>query len=460
MPMKILRQWYPELFLTAIAGFFFFRELGTFPAAWTDDSLFMIMAKEIAAGRGYQLPILSTPWFYPYILAIGPPLLLPVASAIQLFGFSVTVARLPMVDYMAGTTLLLYILSWKIHDKTVARWSTALLITLSAFVNTGKVVMGEVPALFYLLLGLVFMLHMQRTWKRNLVVGLCFGLSVLTKLTLGLIYPAIGIAGLVAIWKRDRREIQSLFSMGIVAIAVYLPWRLLEQSHAKGLTKDFEFLFTEDAGFQILHGNLGILLRPQFVYFQIFLILGLIGLWSIRTKAHRTILTLTLTLILMFTAYFLSSFGWYRHLLPAHVLLIPFVVIGTKKLMQPKLMVVLLVFFIAGQSWWQLTYKGSNRSTAGAEAAAYIEKHYKDTPIIIQQTEVYVRLPENPHWLFLTNPILTSRLPAQFVTLSPEQQCMYWFRTVSTEEENALENRFVERIAGKYGLIAPADHCI
>ena len=458
--MEFCKKWWPELCITIVAAFFFFRELGTFPAAWTDDSLFMIVAREIAAGRGYQLPILDNPWPYPYILAVGPTLLLPVASAMSIFGDSIAVARLPMLDYMSGAVLMLYFFTQKIADRNAARWAALLLITLSAFVNNGKVVMGEVPALFYLLLGLFLLLWMKHTWKRDLFVGLSFGASVLTKLTLGLIYPAVGIAGLVAIWKKDKREVRSLLTIGVIAVCVYLPWRLLEQSHAIGLSKDFEFLFSGDGGgFQILHGNLGILLRPQFVYYQVILTLGLIGLWSLRKKLDRSVLLITTTLILTCTAYFLSSFGWYRHLLPAHVLLIPFAVVGAKQILKPKLVVALLTFFIVAQGWWQLTYKGSSRSTAGADAAKHLQDHYVGTHMIIQQAEVYVRLPDNPRWLFITNPILTTRLPAEYVTLSEEQKCMYWFKTLSKEEEQELGNRVVERVARKYAVLAPPDEC-
>src|SRR3989338_7740322 len=128
--------------LIGVALFFFTRELGTFPAAWADDSLFMIVA----------LPILDRPWSSPYILGVGPTLLLPVALAIKLFGFSVAIARLPMLDFLCATAFCMYIFTNHIAGRNAARWTSALLISLSAFVNTGKPVLGEVPVFFFLLL--------------------------------------------------------------------------------------------------------------------------------------------------------------------------------------------------------------------------------------------------------------------------------------------------------------------
>lgn len=131
-----LRSWLPEAFLALIALFFFVRELGTFPAAWGDDSLFMIVAREFAEGRGYMLPLLQQEWHYPYILGIGPTLILPVALTIKLLGFSVAAARIPMVIYLIGTCLCFYFFTRRIAGKPAAFWATLLLITLSAFVNT------------------------------------------------------------------------------------------------------------------------------------------------------------------------------------------------------------------------------------------------------------------------------------------------------------------------------------
>lgn len=459
--MIALKKWWPEVLLVGVAGFFYLRELGTFPAAWTDDSLFMIIAREIAAGRGYQLPILENPWPYPYILAVGPTLLLPVAWSIQLFGFSVAIARIPMVLYMTATTVLLYVFTKKISNRPTAVLATILLVSLSAFVNTGKVVMGEVPSFFYLLLGLLCLLYVKTGWKRDVLAGLCFGLSVLTKLTLGLIYPAIGVVWLAAVWKKDVRSLISATITGVVACAIYIPWRLLEAMSSSGLSKDFAFMFSgeDSGGLQLLHGHAEILLRPQFLYYEGMFVLGCIGLWAMRRKLQRDVWLLVTTLILLCTAYFLSSFGWYRHLLLAHVLLLPFVVIAIQGFFNRKITILIICSLVLGQGWWQLTYKGSSRSTVGAAAATYIEQHYNDTPMIVQQAEVYVRLPKNPHWLFLTNPILTSRLPAQFVTLSDAQRCMYWFKVLSAEETAEYADRIVELVVGKYAVVAPPAAC-
>jgi 4-amino-4-deoxy-L-arabinose transferase-like glycosyltransferase len=415
----------------------------------------MIIARQVADGEGYTLPLLQNKWAYPYILAIGPTLILPVALSIKLLGFSVAAARIPMVLYIAATTVVSYLFVQKITDRRTAQWSTALLLSLSTFINTGKPVMGEIPGFFFLLLGLFLLLKKERSHKRDIVIGLCFGLSVLTKLTFGLIYPAIGVAWFVAAFRREKTEMLSLTLIGCVAALVFAPWRLLEMTSFTGLSKDFAFLFSgeEGEGFQLLGGNLNLLLRPQYLYFGVMLLLGTVGLWLKSGKFSRSVWLIIVTLIAGFTLYFLSSFGWYRHLLPAHLLLIPFATTAVLIALPRSLATVLLLFFLCGQGYWQWDHRGSSRSTASAEAAEYVTENMQDADLIVQIASIYVRLDRNPHWLFLTNPILTSRLPEELVTFTDELQCHGLIRGKRKRDEDVLT------IGKRYVVIPPPEDC-
>src|SRR5688572_26574291 len=117
----------PEISLIVLLGYFALRELGTFPASWEDDGLFMIVARNFAEGRGYMLPMLEHQWFYPYVLGIGPIVIAPSALAIKLLGFSVEAARIPMVLYLALASLGTYLLTQKLAGRTEALLATLLL---------------------------------------------------------------------------------------------------------------------------------------------------------------------------------------------------------------------------------------------------------------------------------------------------------------------------------------------
>ncbi|MDA1209166.1 MAG: glycosyltransferase family 39 protein [bacterium] len=455
---KYIKHWLPEICIAAVALFFFTRELGTFPAAWSDDSLFMIISRAIAEGDGYNLQILGNDWLYPYTLAIGPALTLPVALFIKLFGFSVAVARIPMVIYLIASTITLYLFTERICNRATALWSTLLLVTLSAFVNTGKPVLGEVPAFFFLMLGLHFLTYnLQPTTYNAITIGLLFGLSVMTKLTFGLIYPAIGAAWLYALFTKNKTELHKLTIIGITAVAVYVPWKYLEMSSASGLLKDFAFLAgTEDGtgGLSIVGGDHALLLRPQYLFFEVMLLLGAMGLWLKYKTMNKSVWYISATLIVLFTLYFLLGPGWYRHALLAHLLLIPFAVHAIRQVAPRYIGIGILTFFVLGQAYWQYDYRGSNRSTSGAKAAEYLVQNYSDTPLVIQQANIYVQLPRNDNWVFLTNPILTSRLPKDLITMTNEQRCMGLVRGRTVEDSDDIEV-----LAGKYVLIEPSKDC-
>ena len=440
------------------ALFFFTRELGTFPAAWADDSLFMIVARSIAEGKGYALPILDRTWSYPYILGVGPTLLLPVALAIKLFGFSVAVARLPMLDFLCATAFCTYIFTNHIAGRNAARWTSALLISLSAFVNTGKPVLGEVPGFFFLLLGLLTLQWKPRGSLWGSLAGICFGLAVLTKITYGLVFPAIGVAWAASALRRDRKNSFHLAIVGILAVTVYLPWRLLELLSQPGLLKDFLFLWGKNeehaaVPFSFLLSHPTALFRIPFLVFGLFFFLGSIGFWKLRPRLSFSLQIFLPTLIALFVLYFGSSFLWYRHLLPAHILLLPFVPAGAMALRVLPGVAILLSLTIA-QTWWQFDHRGASRSTEAQSVATVLTKQWQDRPLIIQQAEVYARLPENPRWLFLPNPLIVARLPSPFGEFSTTQQCLPVLRKVSKEERRSVAGR-VEELAGRFVVMFP-----
>ncbi|KKW37764.1 hypothetical protein A2454_03195 [Candidatus Peribacteria bacterium RIFOXYC2_FULL_55_14] len=454
-----LRNWIPEGILVVFGLFFFVREFGTFPAAWTDDSLFMIVAREIAQGNGYALPILEHSWKYPYILAVGPTVILPSAISMMIFGESIASARLPMMLYLMGTSVSLYVFSYRIAGKQQARFATALLLSLSAFVNTGKTVMGEVPGIFFLLLALVFFTKPERKLWNTVICGFAIGLSVITKISSALIYPALGCAFLYALHKRYRMYGNAILIIGACSL---IPIVLL--SPLLGVLDPGFFvelnLYTTGMGQNILPkyfflSNPEILLRIPFVAYAALLSLGIAGMTTHWKKDRNILLIIIIGIfVLESTLYFLSRSGWYRHLLAAHILLLPYVPDGSRSIFGKRGSIVLLSAIIAAQGWWQLTYKGSSRSTAAAETAQYVEEHLQDTDVIIQIAPVYVRLEKNPRWLFLTNPILTSRLPKELVTFTERQRCSALLRGWEEGDENK------RTIAGKYVLIPPQrDEC-
>ena len=118
----------------------------------------------------------------------------------------------------------------------------------------------------------------------------------------------------------------------------------------------------------------------------------------------------------------------------------------------------LLGSFVIIQGIWQLDHRGSSRSLAGAETAQYIEQHFAETDLLIQHPEVFVRLRENPHWLYYPLPGTGELIPSSLLVLTPEQRCMVRVPK-TTVEENVHYGSSLVHIEGKYSLIPPPADC-
>lgn len=459
---RIVRDYFPELLLTSVALFFFLRELGTFPSAWEDDSIFMLVARMLADGHGYTLPILGKMWQYPYILGVGPTLTVPSAVAIQIFGFSVAAARTAQVLYLTGCSVCVYTFSRAISDRTNARWATAMLVTLSAFVNTGKPVLGEVPALFFLMLGLLFWLRADQSahLRWSMLVGAMFGLAAVTKLTFGIVFPALALCIVVALLRKSYKSIVELITILVVALLFFSSWKIVEIMHNES---SLSFLLLRSGlgngavPFNVLRNNASLLLRMPYQYFAFLFTFAVVGAWGMRKSMTCYKLCFLWACIILFTIYFFNNEGWYRHLLPAHVLLLSFVTFGVRRLLGNRWGGAVLVVCIAAQSWWQWDYRGSTRSEEAAQAATILKERHRDTPLIIRHSEVFVRDPYVSQWLFLPLPAIASYAPEEYVRLSEGMQCYPQLWKVPLHEQAAL-GAAAEQVYQRFTLVKP-DGC-
>ncbi len=466
VPLRRSLSLLPELGITLLLAFFALRELGTFPAPWADEGLFLVVAKMMAGGKGYSLPLLDQVWYAPYFLNVGPTLIVPSALSVMLFGLSIEAMRLPMVLWIAAASGLTYHFTQRVFGRTEARWATLLLITLSAFINTGKPVLGEIPAIVFTLMGLLALLW-PRGWKRTVGAGVAFGLAFLTKITFGLLLPALGVAWLIALVRRDWKEARDLTVIGVLTVLVYLPWRIVEAMYTIGgnfYAEIYTFLFEgsgETAFLRVFSEQPELLVRVPYLAFDVFLILGLIGLWRSRTRVPVTIAATVTTTVLLFALYCFNGFGWYRLLLPAHLLLLPFVPAGAFALPAPrKLVIIGLGLICAAQFWWQFTHKGSSTATEGGEAVRYVLTEFANRDLLIEQAEVFAQLPLNPHWRFVI-PNLSFSMPEEYGTVTGEL-CRIPLLRKMTEEQIPMftqSGATVTPVAGRIYLIEPPYPC-
>ena len=449
-----------EMILILIALFFTYRELGTFPAAWEDDSIFMLVARMFAEGYGYTLPILEQSWRYPYVIGIGPTVILPSSMMIFLFGFSVAIARISAGIYLLGTFILVYLFTKKNIGRFDALGTTALMITLSALVNTGKIVMGEVPGLFFFFAGALLWKRAQQSYIWSIIIGILFGMSVVSKITMGIIYPAFVLCMIIAFLRREWIPLQRLIITTATAVITFLLWKGIEITSEPSM---IPFILERTGGgskppLQLLFENPQQLLRMPFIYFGGMYTLGTMGLWSVRKKLPAYLAVFIAATIVLCVIYFLSNEGWYRHILPAHILLLPFVPMGAKKILGTKGAILIILLCTLAQGWWQLTYHGSSKNPEAQIAANILDEQYADTRLIIRHAEIFVRYPHNPNWYFLPLPEIESYSPPRITQRSVKTACLPEVWKITIEQQVQYGSRFIP-IYKRFGLLYPEENC-
>jgi len=163
-------------------------QISDYPRMWYDEGVFSMVAANLATYRHYATTIISGHQFLDFDPGIttGPTLILPVAAMYMLFGVNILSGRLVSIVYLAGFLIMFYLLAKKLFGEDVALLSFVS-IFLTRFIliplKWGRFVMGEVPAIFFLLLGLFLHSGAEESSRKYMYVlaGLAYGLSILTK---------------------------------------------------------------------------------------------------------------------------------------------------------------------------------------------------------------------------------------------------------------------------------------
>lgn len=136
--------------------------------------------------------------FDPFV-STGPAVLLPIFVAFRLFGLGLLPARVVMALFFVAAVWAFYQVTQHLFSRRAALVGSLfwLSLTLESPVERGRYVFGEVPGMFYLLVGMLLWMQTLSapSRRRLLLAGSLFGLAVLSKNIFILIVPA-----LVAAW--------------------------------------------------------------------------------------------------------------------------------------------------------------------------------------------------------------------------------------------------------------------
>jgi hypothetical protein len=161
----------------------------------------------------------------------------PVASAFLVAGVELATARVVMVGYLVLCVATFYALVRYFRGWKVAATAT-LLFVFSPGVNLlrwGRQVLGEVPAMFFLLLGVLLWfkaLQEARPWHRRgtlCLVGVLLGLTILTKNQFLLLLPAwLVLWFLDRLYYRQAKHTHFLYPL-VAAMLCVLAWYIAQR---------------------------------------------------------------------------------------------------------------------------------------------------------------------------------------------------------------------------------------
>ncbi len=163
-------------------------------------------------------------------LGVGPTVLLPIAGVFELAGVGLLQARAVMAIYLVLTVVAFHSLARRLTCDGAALLAAVLLVLAPAVgtLEFGRQVLGEVPALCFLCLGLNVLLSGVETPRlpRLLAAGALLGLAAVTKYQLlGVVALGLGMAWMMSRW-RGAEPLRVFAVPGATALGVFATWQV------------------------------------------------------------------------------------------------------------------------------------------------------------------------------------------------------------------------------------------
>ena len=343
--------------------------LTRFPVTWFDEGSHLHVPKTLIL-RGVYADYSSEGFrYYGPTVGVGPTVMVPLAVVFGMFGSGLLQARLVMVAFLAVSIYVFYKLARQMGDPQGSRrfaWvATALLLTSESvsIIEYGRQVLGEVPALCFLLVGLLLWqrlfggslqpaAHVKnnvllRIAPRSLwVASLMFGLAAITKQQFFLVLMPTFVVAWFTNLIIFRAQPHRLFLVpAVVTFITYLVWQIwvvlyLGPSNAQ---ENLDLLREATAGAALVFSSSALLragkdLLSERTYAHLILpallYAGLVLVTSKRrtlvstespAQQHFTKYNQFLGVLLTFIVwnlvwYMFASIGWVRYAFPALVL--------------------------------------------------------------------------------------------------------------------------------------------
>lgn len=303
--------------------------LSTYPPPWFDEGLNFQVPKNLLLHSTYALRSSEGFRIFDPAIQTGPTVLLPATLSFWLLGIGLIQARAVVVVYMVLALVAFYGLARHTYNGRAAIAAVLLLIFLpgeesTSFLLYGRQFLGEVPALFFLLIGTWLWLRGWELVRDNYLIGagFCYGLAMLTKSQYMVVLPlASGLFWMTdTVWYKKLRP-RHLVLPGFVAVSIIGLWYLCQilivgpetyTANAAVLREGFR-IHIASLSLSHLRRGLGTLVRTRYVLWGLPAILyGLLQNlpWRQHSVRARVLLAFIVTWLGWYTVL---SIGWSRY---------------------------------------------------------------------------------------------------------------------------------------------------
>ena len=304
--------------------------LESVPPLWWDEGWTLSIARNWFETGQYKR--LLDARLSPGGLEAAPAVTGSIYLAFRVLGVGIIQARVVGVLYTVGGLLVVYYLARRLYNLNVAVAVLAVLTVLPAYIELipmylGRQVLGEMPALFFLLIGYAwFMISLTRKFVWLLIPVLFWSIALNTKAqVLPFWLCSIVVPLFIAVYRQDWQLVGRFTVSCIGSIAgcqlLFVLWRHL--LWADGMGSAVTGLYEVTAIVSSLPARLFSLIIA--LLFGIPTFVGLChGTWSMfakRSSFDSTVEYIRLSLLILAGSWFawfvLFSVGWIRYIFPA-----------------------------------------------------------------------------------------------------------------------------------------------
>jgi 4-amino-4-deoxy-L-arabinose transferase-like glycosyltransferase len=324
--------WFYILRVSAILVVLFlaFYHLTRYPLPWFDEGTVLNAAKTFYQYHVYAEHSSDGFNYVGSIVSVGPTVIVPISGLFALTGAGLLQARLIMALYLLGTIAAFWGLSRWMGGSRLAWVAAALLVTSRgiSLLEYGREALGEVPGLFFTVVGLwLWFKDWERpSWKKLVGAGILLGLAMVTKYEFLLFLAPTLILAWLANLAYYRTAPQRVFLVpGIVSAVCFAAWMaflVINQNPAtisqniaslRAVTSGAALVFSATLIKQSIQQLLG--LKVYLAFLAPVMLYGLTLVFSRKRQAHQWFVLFTFVSVNLIW-YAVASVGWLRYAFP------------------------------------------------------------------------------------------------------------------------------------------------